>query len=108
MCYKCNKDGHFSRGCTAKTPNDNWQNKNQGSQLRSLKALAEVSNEEKYKKNVLEPNARIYAYTKGNAEVGGSKVVTGQLPVVNKLARVLFDSRATHSFISVMFADCLG
>ena len=62
----------------------------------------------KIKKNVPEPNARIYAYTKGDAEAGGSKVMTGQFHVVNKLARMLFDSGATHSFISVMFADCLG
>ena len=70
--------------------------------------LAEGPNEEQDKKNVPDPNARIYAYTKDDAEAGGSKVVTGQLPIINKLARVLFNSRATHSFISVMFADCLG
>ncbi|KAL5580718.1 hypothetical protein UlMin_013160 [Ulmus minor] len=63
--------------------------------------------EETDKKNILEPNARIYAYTKGDAEVGGSKVVTGQLHVVNKIDHVLFDSGATHSFISAMFVDCL-
>ena len=57
---------------------------------------------------MLEPNARIYAYTKGDTEAGGSKVVTGQLPVTNMVARVLFDSGATHSFISAMFADYLG
>ena len=55
-----------------------------------------------------EPNARIYAYTKGDAKAGSSKVVTDQLPIINKLALVLFDSGATRSFISAMFADCLG
>ena len=50
----------------------------------------------------------VCAYTKGDAEVRGSKVVIGQCPIVNKLACVLFDSGATHSFISTMFADCLG
>ena len=59
------------------------------------------------KKNILEPNAKIYAYTKGDAEVWCSKVVTGQLLLVNKIACVLFDSGATHSFISTMFVDCL-
>ena len=34
-------------------------------------------------------------------------MVTGQLPVVNKIARVLFGSGATHSFISTVFVDCL-
>ncbi|KAL5571342.1 hypothetical protein UlMin_020939 [Ulmus minor] len=49
----------------------------------------------------------IYAYTKGVAEAEGSKVVTGQLPVANMVARVLFDSGATHSFISAIFVDYL-
>ncbi|KAL5577992.1 hypothetical protein UlMin_019691 [Ulmus minor] len=49
----------------------------------------------------------VYAYTKGDAEAGGSKVVTGQLPVAYVLARVLIDSGATHSFISTVFADSL-
>ncbi|KAL5575284.1 hypothetical protein UlMin_016983 [Ulmus minor] len=50
---------------------------------------------------------KVYAYTKGDAEAGGSKVVTGQLPVAYVRARVLIDSGATHSFISTVFADSL-
>ncbi|KAL5583045.1 hypothetical protein UlMin_015487 [Ulmus minor] len=76
-------------------------------QLRSLETMAVGHKEETDRKNIPEPNSRIYAYKKGDAKAGGSKVVTGQLHVVNKIARVLFDSRATHSFISVMFVDCL-
>ena len=70
--------------------------------------MIEGPNDEQDRKNVPKPNARIYAYTKGDVEVRGSKVVTCQFPVVNKLARVLFDFGATHSFISTIFADCLG
>ncbi|KAL5569280.1 hypothetical protein UlMin_025855 [Ulmus minor] len=44
---------------------------------------------------------------KGDTEAGGSKVVTSQLPIANMVARVLFDSGATHSFISAIFAVCL-
>ena len=58
-------------------------------------------------KNLPEPNARIYAYTKGDTEAGGAKVITGQLPVANMVAHVLFDSGATYSFISTMLVDCL-
>ncbi|KAL5577196.1 hypothetical protein UlMin_018895 [Ulmus minor] len=41
--------------------------------------------------NVPEPNARIYAYTKGDTEAGGSKVVTDELnevPMVNEFTSV--------------------
>ena len=90
-----------------KTASDQRQNKNQETQLRALETMAVGSKEEIDRKNIPEPNARIYAYTKGNVDAGCSKVVTGQLYVVNKIARVLFDSRATHSFISIVFVDCL-
>ena len=54
-----------------------------------------------------EPEARIYAYTKGDAEAGTSNVVTGQLTVANSNAYILFDSGATHSFISTAHANQL-
>ncbi|KAL5583067.1 hypothetical protein UlMin_015509 [Ulmus minor] len=72
-----------------------------------MQALTEGPTEGQDIKSVPEPNVKIYAYTKGDVEAGGSKVVTGQLPVVNKIACVLFDSGAMYSFISTMFADCL-
>ncbi|KAL5583507.1 hypothetical protein UlMin_015949 [Ulmus minor] len=50
------------------------------------------------KKEIPEPNGRIYAYTRDDAKAGTSKVVTGQLTIANKCANVLFDSGATHSF----------
>ena len=107
ICYKCGKEMHYAKGCTVKTPSDDWQTKNQGSQLRSLEMMAVGPKEESDKKNILEPNVRIYAYTKGDVKGGSSKVVIGQLPVVKKIARVLFDSGAMHSFLSTMFVDCL-
>ena len=69
--------------------------------------MVEGSKEEQDKTDVLEPNARIYAYTKGDAKAGSYKIVTCQLPVVNKISPMLFDYGATHSFIFAMFADCL-
>lgn len=35
-------------------------------------------------------------------------MVISQLPIINKLAHVLFNFGATYSFISALFADCLG
>ncbi|GMN26515.1 hypothetical protein TIFTF001_040877 [Ficus carica] len=48
-----------------------------------------------------EPQVRIYAYTKGDAEAGTSHVVTGQISIPTYDAIVLFDSGVTHSFISM-------
>ncbi|KAL5541801.1 hypothetical protein UlMin_009511 [Ulmus minor] len=106
-CYKCGKEGHFANKCTVKSTGEGQPNRNQEGQIRSLQTLTDGPAEGPDIKNVLEPNARIYAYTKGDAEAGGSKVVTGQLPVANMVARVLIDSGATHSFISAIFADSL-
>ena len=59
------------------------------------------------KKEDHEPNARIYAYTKGDAITSTSKVVTGQLIIAKNCANVLFDSGATHSFASTIFVENL-
>ncbi|KAL5550718.1 hypothetical protein UlMin_000894 [Ulmus minor] len=100
-----NQSSNQNRGQQVSQPQgQNKNNKRKGnSQANRDKGPAE----ERDTKNVLEPNARVYAYTKGDAEAGGSKVVTGQLPVAYVLARVLIDSGATHSFISTVFADSL-
>ena len=45
---------------------------------------------------------KIFAYTKGDVEVGTSNVVTCQLSVVNLTLRVLFDSGATYLFVSIV------
>jgi hypothetical protein len=46
--------------------------------------------------------ARVYALILGEPE-GGSEVVTGSAPILGFEALVLFDSGATHSFISIVF-----
>jgi len=106
-CYKCGKEGHFAKKCIVKSTGEGQQNRSQEGQFRSLQTLTDGPAEGLDIKNVLEPNARIYAYTKGDVEAGGSKVVTGQLPIANMVARVLIDSGATHSFISAIFVDSL-
>jgi hypothetical protein len=46
--------------------------------------------------------AQVYALVPGELE-GGSKVVTGTTPILGFEASVLFDSGATHSFVSIVF-----
>ena len=76
ICYKCGKEVHYARGCIVKTASDQWQNKNRELQLRALETMAIGPKEESDRRNIPEPNARLYAYTKDDAEAGGSKVVT--------------------------------
>ena len=52
--------------------------------------------------------ARIYAYTNADALASSSNVVAGQLPIAHLDALVLFDSGATHCFISLELARRLG
>ncbi|GMN63829.1 hypothetical protein TIFTF001_032890 [Ficus carica] len=55
-----------------------------------------------------ESQARIYAYTKGDAEAGTSHLVTGQISIAIYDAIALFCSGVTHSFVSLEFAQKLG
>ena len=55
-----------------------------------------------------ETNARIFTFSRNDAEASTSNVVTIQISVAKMSAYVLFDSGATHSFISNSFADQLN
>ena len=50
--------------------------------------------------------ARVFALTQGEADAS-NKVVTGQVSILNNLCHVLFDSGATHSYISLGMIDKL-
>jgi hypothetical protein len=72
-CYRCGQFGHFNKDYVSK----------------------EVAHKP------LVP-ARVYALVLREPK-GGSKVVTGTTPILRFEASVLFDSGATHSFISIVF-----
>jgi hypothetical protein len=74
-CYQCGQFGHFSKDCMGKGV--------------AQKPLAPT---------------QVYALVPGELE-GGSEVVSSTAPILEFEASVFFDSRATHSFISIMFVN---
>ncbi|KAF5471897.1 hypothetical protein F2P56_008661, partial [Juglans regia] len=88
-CFKCGKDGHFIRECLLfavnnrrPNPAQNFRPNNQGNNQRRTVP------------------ARVFALTPGEAE-DKDDVITGIVPLFLNKAIVLFDSGATHSFISM-------
>ncbi|XP_035542792.1 uncharacterized protein LOC118345037 [Juglans regia] len=88
-CFKCSKDGHFIRECPLfgvnnrrPNPAQNFRPNNQGNNQRRTVP------------------ARVFALTPGEAE-DKDDVITGIVPLFLNKAIVLFDSGATHSFISM-------
>ncbi|GMN22800.1 hypothetical protein TIFTF001_051252 [Ficus carica] len=77
-CYLCNKEGHYARNCPQNNQNQNPQypNRNASSQLHAIQARLEGPSITQEKLEAPEPQARIYAYTNGDAEAGTSHVVT--------------------------------
>ena len=110
-CYVCGKEGHYARSCpqNAQQQYQPYPNRNpQHQQLHAVQATLEGPSIAQGRLEAPEPQARIYAYTRGDAEAGTSNVVTGQLSIATYDVIALFDSGATHSFISMEFAQKLG
>jgi hypothetical protein len=72
-CYCCKQFGHFSKDCVGK--------------VVAHKPLVPT---------------QVYVLVPGESE-GGLEVVIGTAPILGFEASVLFDSGATHSFVSIVF-----
>jgi hypothetical protein len=87
VCYKCGGPRHFAREC--RTPVNNLTNQNRPGGQRNTAP------------------ARVYALTPGDIAVS-NEVVTGTLLIASCQATILFDSEATHSFVSSSFTRNCG
>ncbi|KAL5578237.1 hypothetical protein UlMin_019936 [Ulmus minor] len=108
VCFICGKEGHFAKNCFAKVDQGPNQPSIQGSRLNAAQVKMEGVPITQSRLEAPEANARIFTFSRNDAEAGTSNVVTGQLFVAKMSAYVLFDSGATHSFISNSFADRLN
>ena len=52
-------------------------------------------------------NARVYALTQGEADVGTSQVVAGRISIAHTSTYTLIDSGASHSFVFALFVKKL-
>ena len=110
-CYVCGKEGHYARSCPQnnQTQYPPYQNRNPNQQqLHAVQARLEGPPIAQGRLEAPEPQARIYAYTKGDAEASTSNVVTGQISIATYDVISLFNSGATYSFRSMEFAQKLG
>ena len=80
----------------------------QGSRLNAAQVKMEGVSITQSRLEALEANVRIFRFSSNDAEAGTSNVVIGQLSVAKMSAYVLFDSGATHCFISNSFANRLN
>jgi hypothetical protein len=83
ICYRCRQAGHFARDCPKQ---------------KGGAAPLQIGNNRKPP-----TQARVYALTPSEAETE-TGVVTGTLPLFSSKAVILFDSGATHSFISAKYS----
>ncbi|XP_040999417.1 uncharacterized protein LOC121245208 [Juglans microcarpa x Juglans regia] len=81
VCFKCGKPNHLARDCPIKKPGE--PGRSGGHKIQAT--------------------ARVYTLTPVDAEASND-VVTGTLSLFSRHASILFDSGATHSFISNHYA----
>ena len=76
-CYLYGKIGHYARSCPQNNQSHNPQYPNQnGRQLHAVQARLEGPSITQGRLEAPEPQAKIYAYTNGDAEAGTSHGVT--------------------------------
>ncbi|XP_074562798.1 uncharacterized protein LOC141819374, partial [Curcuma longa] len=100
-CFTCGKEGHKAYACPNKIPGI----------ISAATATAALEGPHISQGRLEAPpvmtNARVFSITKEDV-ANASTVVTGQIIIYSQYANALFDTGATHSFISMPYAKRIG
>jgi hypothetical protein len=98
-CFNCEKSGHFIKNCPYQKQN---RSSNQQSSGNSTQGKGNVANNTTGKNT--RKTRRIY-YTQMSTTPDGEPIMMGTFLVANHPAIILFDSVASHTFISKKFVE---
>ncbi|KAJ1376828.1 Zinc finger, CCHC-type [Sesbania bispinosa] len=104
VCYQCVQTGHIMRDCPVVVTQPSSSHASASAALASSLAPSALI---RGQAQAGRGQARVFAMTRRDAQASNA-VVTGILSICSQDAHVLFDSRATHSFVSLSFATQLG
>ena len=111
QCYRCGKSDHLVKDCPT-APERRAQGGNNlvpAREQRNFQTSSYGNNVNNNRNNPRGPPqaGRVFMMQKDEAEADDT-VITGTFPVHSTSAYVLFDSGASHSFISLSFSKCLN
>src|ERR687885_2579027 len=104
VCWNCKKEGHRSINCPTGRKAGNAGASSSGARGGSVVASSSPGQK---RKNPPAPEARAFQMT-ADAATANNEVITGMFLVNSIPARVLFDSWANHSYMSLALCDKLN